>query len=96
MEYKQPTGKVRYVWVLCGGYLIYLGYQLISSLWKGDGASPFLTVPSAVLFITVGALLLRREWKAYQYGKAHMDDPETWSDGEGGALPDEENGGERE
>lgn len=24
--------------------------------------------------------LLRREWKAYQFGAAHKDDPSTWND----------------
>ena len=26
-----------------------------------------------------GAVILWREWKAYQYAKAHKDDPDTWT-----------------
>ena len=31
------------------------------------------------MFVLVGAFLLLREWKAYRYGQAHIDDPTSWS-----------------
>ena len=33
-----------------------------------------------LLYSGVGFWLLRREWKAYQFGAAHKDDPSTWND----------------
>ena len=39
-----------------------------------------MVVPAAAVFIGVGFWLLRREWKAYQFGAAHKDDPSTWND----------------
>ena len=32
------------------------------------------------MFVVIGCGLLIREWRAYQYGRAHIDDPETWND----------------
>ena len=46
-----------------------------------------------VVFTAAGAFLFLREWKAYQYGQAHIDDPETWSD-EPEALPGDGEQGE--
>ena len=33
-----------------------------------------------LVFAGSAVLMFLREWRAYQYGKAHIDDPETWSD----------------
>jgi threonine/homoserine/homoserine lactone efflux protein len=33
---RKPTGRVNYIWILAGGYLFYLAYQLFSGLWEGD------------------------------------------------------------
>ena len=48
--------------------------------WKGTAGAPMFTVPVAAVFIAIGAVLLGREWRAYKYGKEHIDDPDTWSD----------------
>jgi hypothetical protein len=32
-----------------------------------------------IVFVLVGAFLLLREWKAYRYGQAHIDDPTSWN-----------------
>ena len=79
---QEQTGQVNFVWALAGGYLIYLGGKLLYSLYRdGAGSSPVLVViPAAAVFIGVGFWLLRREWKAYQFGAAHKDDPSTWND----------------
>ncbi|MCI6055156.1 hypothetical protein [Dysosmobacter sp.] len=77
---RKPTGRVNYIWVLAGGYLIYLSYQLFSGLWKGDAENPVLNVAGGVVFAVAAALMLLREWRAYRYGQEHIDDPESWSD----------------
>lgn len=81
-ENKQQTGKVNYVWALAGGYLIYLGGKLLYGFYRdpASGSSPILVLGASLLFIAVGALLLRREWKAYKFGMEHKDDPSTWND----------------
>ena len=79
---QEQTGQVNFVWALAGGYLIYLGGKLLYSLYRdGADSTPILVViPAAAVFIGVGFWLLRREWKAYQFGAAHKDDPSTWND----------------
>ena len=80
---KKQTGKVNYIWVLAGGYLIYLAYKLFRGVMSGDaGQTPLIGIASGVLFVLVGAYLLHREWKAYKYGMEHIDDPDSWSDEE--------------
>ena len=79
---QEQTGQVNFVWALAGGYLIYLGGKLLYGLYRdGADSTPILVViPAAAVFIGVGCWLLRREWKAYQFGAAHTDDPSPWND----------------
>ena len=79
---QEQTGQVNFVWALAGGYLIYLGGKLLYGLYRdGADSTPILVViPAAAVFIGVGCWLLRREWKAYQFGAAHKDDPSPWND----------------
>ena len=81
---KKPSGRANYVWVLGGGYLVYTAYKLIRDLIKGQSEMYVMSILSAVIFAAVGGWMLWREWKAYKYGKDHIDDPSTWS------LEDEE------
>lgn len=83
---KKQSARVNYVWVLAGGYLWYLTFQLLKILWRGETSNLLLSLVSIVAFFLVGAFLFRREWKAYQYGKQHIDDPETWGEE---SLPEE-------
>ena len=76
------TGKVNYIWVLAGGYLIYLAYKLFRDLFKGDAPNVGLSIGCGILFVVVGAYALYREWRAYKFGLDHIDDPSTWSDEE--------------
>ena len=76
------TGRVNYIWVLAGGYLIYLAYKLLRGLFQGDVDNPPLAIGAAILFIGVGAYALFREWRAYKFGLDNIDDPSTWSDEE--------------
>ncbi len=77
---RKPTGRVNYIWILAGGYLFYLAYQLFSGLWKGDAENPVLNIAGGVVFTVAAVLMYLREWRAYRYGLAHKDDPSTWSD----------------
>lgn len=77
---KKQSGRVNYIWVLAGGYLIYLAYKLIRGLFAGEDVNLLFAIPSIVAFLVVGGLVLLREWKAYKYGMDHIDDPDSWSD----------------
>ena len=79
-EGRKPTGKVNYIWVLAAGYLIYVAYKLFGRVWSGEAESLPVNIGGGVVFAVAAAFLLLREWRAYQYGLAHKDDPETWSD----------------
>ncbi|MDY3985015.1 hypothetical protein [Dysosmobacter sp.] len=87
---KKQTGKVNYVWVLAGGYLLYLAAQLFFNVIRRTSDSPAIGVTGGVVFTVAGGWLLWREWKAYRFGLAHKDDPSTWSDEE----PEEGDGDE--
>ena len=90
MSNKKRTGKVNYVWVLAGGYLLYLAAQLFFNVIRRTSDSPAVGIGGGVLFLAVGGWLLWREWSAYQYGAKHKDDPSTWSDEEPEADSGEE------
>lgn len=77
---KKQTGKVNYVWVLGGGYLLYLAVQLFFRVISGASDSPAIGIAGGIVFASVGAFLLWREWKAYRFGLEHKDDPSTWND----------------
>ncbi len=87
---KRQTGKVNYIWVLAGGYLLYLAAQLLIGVFSGASDTPAIGIGGGLVFLAVGGALILREWRAYKFGKDHIDDPTTWSD-EPGELP--ENGG---
>ena len=90
MSSNKKTGKVNYVWVVAGGYLLYLAAQLFFGVIRGDSDSPAVGIGGGILFLAVGGWLLWREWSAYQYGAKHKDDPSTWSDEEPEAESGEE------
>lgn len=87
---KKQTGRVNYVWVLAGGYLVYLAAKTLSVVVNGESDAPMITVPFAIGYALLGAWLLHREWKAYRYGVEHKDDPDSWT--EDAQLPEEETG----
>ena len=75
----KQRGWVNYFRVLAGGYLVYLAYRLMRGIWDGTAGNALLNGVVGVVFAVAGALVLWREWKAYQYAKAHKDDPDTWT-----------------
>ena len=77
---KKQTGRVNYVWILAGGYLLYLATQLLYNVVKGTSDSPPVGIAGGTVFVVIGGFLLWREWKAYRFALKHQDDPSTWSD----------------
>ena len=66
-EEKGPR-QVNYLWVLAGGYLMYLGGELIYGVIKGESTLGFWGILAAVAFFLVGGAVCLREWKIYRYG----------------------------
>lgn len=80
--------QVNYLWVLAGGYLVYLGGELIYDVIKGESTLEFFGILAAVVFILVGGWLCLREWKIYRYGT--KEEQEMLSEeAEETALPEE-------
>ena len=77
---KPQRGRVNYVWVMGGCYLLFTAFRLFQRLFSGESETAAVNILGGGLFVVVGVLMLHREWKAYQYGKQHIDDPSTWSD----------------
>lgn len=80
VQEKKPRGNVNYVWVLAGGYLVYLAFQLLAGVFKGETDYPAVGILGGAAFAAFGGWLLWREWKTYKFAMDHKDDPETWSD----------------
>ena len=82
-KYSQnQTGKVNYIWVLAGGYLLYLAFKLFRGAFLKEVDNLYMAIGAGVLFVAVGAYALYREWRAYKFGLDNIDDPTTWSDEE--------------
>ena len=77
---KKQTGKVNYIWVLAGGYLICLAIKVFREVFLGRSSNPVFSIVGGVVFVAIGLAVMLREWRAYQYGLKHIDDPSTWSD----------------
>lgn len=87
---RKPTGRVNYIWVAAAAYLLFVAFQLFSRMWSGQAEDPLVNIGGGVVFTVAAVFLLLREWRAYQYGLAHKDDPETWSDEPAEAAAPEE------
>ena len=65
---KKEPRSVNYLWVLAGGYLVYLGGNLIYSVIQKEATSMALKIIAGVRFIGVGGAVCMREWRIYRYG----------------------------
>lgn len=90
-EEKGPR-QVNYLWVLAGGYLMYLGGELIYGVIKGESTLEFFGILAAVVFFLVGGWLCLREWRIYRYGaneEQQTDELPEEADGAADELSDE-------
>ena len=84
-EKQNGPRKVNYIWVLAGGYLMYLGGKIIIESVKGVAVAATWKYIIAVVFIIIGGLLALREWKIYRHGSKddylyENDVPESFYD----------------
>lgn len=75
-----------YIWVLAGGYLVYLGVSLLLQFFRGAASGGALSLASGVGFTAVGGALLLREWRLYRDGAANdaQDEPPEEDSGKDG------------
>ena len=78
-DQNKQRGSVNYAWVLAGGYLIFTAIKIFKIIIAGQSDAPVAGTIGGIVFVLVGAFLLLREWKAYRYGQAHIDDPTSWN-----------------
>ena len=64
---KSPR-TVNYLWVLAGGYLVYLGADLIYEVITGVASHQVISILAAIAFLLVGGAVCLREWRIYRYG----------------------------
>ena len=93
---QKQTGKVNIVRALAAIYLLFLAFRMLRSVVKGETGMVAVSIAGALVFAVVGGYLAYCEWKAYRFGLAHKDDPETWNDDPdlpepAGEKPEEEN-----
>lgn len=79
---QEQTGQVNFVWALAGGYLIYLGGNLLYSLYR-DGARQFSGSGGCSRCGGVhrrGFLAAAPGMEGVSVRRRHKDDPSTWND----------------
>ena len=94
-EEKGPR-QVNYLWVLAGGYLIYLGGELIYGVIKGESTLGLWGLLVAAAFFAVGGAVCLREWRIYRYGTKEEQLAALEAETEQSAEPETADEGEEE
>ena len=74
-ENENGPRQVNYLWVLAGGYLVYLGAELLYGVFKGESTLGFWGILAAAAFFVVGGWVCLREWRIYRYGAKEDQQP---------------------
>lgn len=75
MEKKRGNGprEINYLWLLVGGYFVYLGYDIIKDTLKGVGGGGIWITLAAIVFFAEGVWLCLRELQAWRRSKREKD-----------------------
>ena len=65
----EPDKTKSLIWTIAGGYLLYLGDQLLTDWFHGRSDYPVASVVIGLIFVAFGGALLFFAWK-----KWHADD----------------------
>ena len=85
-EQQNGQRNVSYIWVLAGGYLIYLGGKLLWGFYQGGEGRAVVALLAGIVFMVVGGLVIRREWFAY---RSSTQNPAQGEEPEPEELPEE-------
>ena len=64
-----PDKRFMIIWTLAGGYLVYLGDQLLTAYFHGETDVPVVSVIAGVVFVCAGGFLLFQAWRKYRKQK---------------------------
>ncbi len=53
------------IWTVAGGYLLYLGDDLITQCFRKETEYPVISILSGALFAVIGGILLFMAWKKW-------------------------------
>ena len=85
MEKKKDKAPrdVNYLWLVAGGYLIYLSYDILKSTLHGEDGGGIWSTLAAIVFFGAGVWLCLRELQAYRRSKQEERQKELDSPSEG-------------
>ena len=65
-----PDRRFTIIWTLAGGYLVYLGDQLLTGWFHGEVEEyPIVSLVAGIVFVGFGGLLLFLAWKKWRSQK---------------------------